>query len=69
MKIGDFVKPANPNHPQRNRVMRLISERDGFFCAAPLSNHPEWSIEMKATGFVAVDPPRGWENFKPVTQV
>lgn len=69
MQIGDFVKPANPKHPQHKRVMRIIDERNGIFCASPLSNHPEWSISMAATGFVIVDPPAGWESFKPVTEI
>ena len=67
MQVGDFVRPADPNHPQHKRVMRLFAERDGIFCASPLSNHPEWHIEMKAAGFIKVDAPKGWENFQPVS--
>ena len=68
MQVGDFVKPANPSHPQHKRIMRLISEHNGIFCASPLSNHPEWSISMAEGGFVKVDAPKGWENFQPVIE-
>lgn len=72
MKVGTFVRPANPNHPRHKQVMRIISKREtngvDIFSASPLSNHPEWSISMAAGGFIKVDAPRGWENFQPVTE-